>query len=347
MSTHDPNLRYPPMLNEFRWAANGSAPDGGFVGSAANAINHCVAYRRKLVAEYWNDCGNIPAGQSGTNTVTRIHCHTGVGCDKLVGVFNLAPASNGTDPYVDVYVAWSGDNTTSGEIHYGGISATWADAPDWITWGHSLLIPGIPPDTDCQIHIRLSDYARILSFCIYEIGNVPVDTTESGVDPRIGVGSPIYDDPIEQMVKSCSEQWRHNAGNVLQFLSHDDNTTRYSIEVDGAASYKNIFESGSTTVTAATPGYRVNLQYHNSANQSAVPVTMAVYASADGDGDAKVKLTDGTNELETGGITSLDWYTVTGTIPATDDQKWDIHAKPDTGEGVSIRVYSVCVYELD
>lgn len=351
------------MLNEDRWAANGTAPDGKFLGMAGIAINHCVAYRRKLVCEHAFTAEDIPAGiATDPAEVMHVGFHSGVGAHALVGVFCLAPAdAAATDPYVTMVIrnGYTGGSVTvaSPELHYGGAPTGWSDTPDNISWGHKCSV-AITADTDYRVWLRLYDYARVLSCAIYEIGNVPVDTDSRGVDPRRGCGSPVYDGDMQQYIVSCSQQWRHNAGNVLQFIAYDDGTERRSIVMNtyGAhpPNYYNIFDGSTTTVSASTIGYRINLAYHNSVAQTAVPVVMAVYAEGIDTGgevsaydptDNIVRLTDGTNTIDLNEIDALGWYTTTGTMPASDDQKWDIHGS--TGEDANMRIYSVCVYELD
>ena len=139
--------------------------------------------------------------------------------------------------------------------------------------------------------------------------------------------------------------WRHNAGPVMQFVGYDDSYDSRFLSLGIQTTYTNLFDKSSTTVTANTPGYKINLQYHNSVNQSGVPVCLAIYATGTGAG-AAFRATDGTNSLEITGITSLDWYRVTGTMPATENQKWDFQGKTAAGED-SLHVYSACIYEID
>jgi len=360
MSNHDSTRRFPAILNEDRYAANGTAPDGAFIAAAGTGINHCIAYRRKVIAEYTFHSRDIPAGVADTPAnVLWFACHTGVGADRLVGVFNLAPpSSSGTDPYVTMAVTdgFSGGSTTesSPELHYGGLSTSWADAPDYISWGGVTEV-SVDPDTDYRVAVRLYDYARVLSFCIYEVGLATVDTTKGGVDPRIGVGSPVYDGPTEQYVKAASEAWRHNAGNILNFAAYNDGYTDWSITIQDQPTPVNLFDGSTGTVSASSYGYRVNLQYHNSVNQSEVPVVLAVLAEATNitDSDNKVIIADSSGsliEVDTIATGGPAWYTATGTLPADENQKLDIMVQTynDMTEiHYSVTVYSVCLYELD
>ena len=62
-----------------------------------------------------------------------------------------------------------------------------------------------------------------------------------------------------------------------------------------------------------------------------------------------MRIYDGTNAIEVDTIDALGWYTATGTMPAVDDGKWDIQMmNAVVGESSgTVRIYSVCVYELD
>jgi hypothetical protein len=352
MSTFDVDRAFPSFVNERRWCRNGQAPDGRFVKQAAEAINHNVAYRRKVLAYHYASWANLPAGIAGTNQTCHFGFHAGYGAEEVRAFLVLAKPDGGTDPYVTLSVkdGFSGGSTTTStdEVHYGDIDAGASDVADEMYWGAHLKV-AVSENTDYRCWLNRVDNARIASAAFVEWGTIPVDDSNGGtVDPQLGVDHPITDAETGALVQASSDLWRKNGAHIFNFIPE---APERAPSANAGGSYANLFDSTVTTVDANSPGHRIALQYHNSASATTVPVKMAVYARRTAGAGVtsfnKVRCTDGTNHIEITGIndTANTWYTATGTLPATDDLKVDIHA----GNAITdtVKIYCVSLFELD
>jgi hypothetical protein len=102
-----------------------------------------------------------------------------------------------------------------------------------------------------------------------------------------------------------------------------------------ATTLTNVLDLSSTSVTANTPGFSVQLTHHaRSGGGGEVPVRFAVRAvRTAGTGTLTVRLTDGTDYVELTGIATggIDgWYVVSGFLPA-DLGKYDLQALVSDG----------------
>ena len=114
---------------------------------------------------------------------------------------------------------------------------------------------------------------------------------------------------------------------------------------------KNLIDNSSTTVSASTPGYTVDLRYHTTLRLASVgvPVRLKVAAHSTAANDTgAVVLKDSAGNivltcLVNGGVGEY-WYWTNGYLPAT-LAKYDLHfQQPATG---TLTVYSADVYEID
>jgi hypothetical protein len=343
--------RIPELLSEYRWCRNVQAPDGRFWKRAADAVNHIAAYRKKTVIEYFNDMSNIPVGASGTNDTYYFGCHTGYGTTTLAcnAVMATCDDTNATDPYIELrcQAGFSGGVALSGsEYHYGAIDASPSDVPDEMCW-NAYSERSVAENTDYRVWIRLGDYARIHSFVVYEWCGSPVDETSDGAcDPLVTTGAHILDDEIADIAKASSNLTRENCAHILNFTGWEAGGSSRLPDFWSIA-YTNILDETSTTVTAASPGYEVELSYHRSLAGSTTKVKLAVYAerTAGVGTNSKVRVTDGTNHVEVTGITGgAAWYTTTGTLPAS-ELKLDIQLL--SSSATTIKIYAVSLWEVD
>ena len=114
---------------------------------------------------------------------------------------------------------------------------------------------------------------------------------------------------------------------------------------------KNLIDNSSTTVSASTPGYTVDLRYHTTLRLASVgvPVRLKVSANSTSSSDTgAVLLLDSTGSVMLtcliNGPSGDNWYWTNGYLPAT-LAKYDLHfQQPATG---TLTVYSADVYEID
>lgn len=345
MTTHNPFISYPKHEHWRRYCKNGQPANGTLARRLVDGTNHVVAYRRKLFGTKCVAISAVPAGASSATEHWHFAGHTGVGVAYLEASIILAKADNGTDPFVYMQAVpiAGGSTLTSNEFHYSVVDASADDYPDEFAYG--TIRVAVDPDTLYRVALITSGYARPVACSVYEIGEVPVNTSNGAVDPRVHSGVNILDSQIEELMPAQTAIWRNNAGPVLQWCRDSVGTA----PTRSTASYANLInQSAGSTVDANSIGVRVNLQYHNTQAQADVPVLMVVRAqrtAGSTNTNNAVKVTDGTNEIEIADIDdSTLWYTVVGTMPATDGQKWDIQLRANS-VSETVRVDAVYVFE--
>ena len=348
-----------PVFNAIqhrRYALNGDIVYGALVKKIADALNWTALYSRKFVGMVSQNFANVAAGAAGTTSVWRFYMHTGFGVRRLRFRVLMAPTTTAAavDPYMDVQVTESGGGTTTSTgFHFAGYSTSTTIVPSECSGGE------IPPvtvtdNTTYEILVRAIDYARPLAICIFEEGAARISAAdEVGVDAQVGVGSPLLDDQHDDWATSAVYLWQKNAAQLISWNAGKltgpgpSNPSRAN-----SATYRNLIDSSSTTPSAATPGFRLDLQYRNRSTPGAtVPVVMAVWAQrtagAGTVADNRVRLYDGTNEIVVSGIgNTAQWYTTTGTMAASDNVKWDPQARTavDAG-GDTIEVSAIALYQ--
>lgn len=328
---------------------NGMVPNGYFVRFLANALDYVPAYLRKVPLMFSQNLQSIEANTSaGTTNMWRARMRSGYGTAKIGFhcLFARPKDAAAVDSRINLAIVDVDDVSTSdATIRYNFVDTAATDVPDEYAWGQAEAV--IIAGNRLELLVEAEDFARPLSCCVYEIGTNPVDTDTTAIaDPRITVGSPILDSQQSNLLVSGTQLWKQNAGNILNWSA---NTAANAATVVATA-YTNILDASSTTVTSSTPGYHVNLQYHNSASATTVPVEMAIYAQRTaGVGDTafnKVRLTDGTNSVEVTGVgNTAGWFTATGTITASADLKMDLQGNVAAGD--TMKVHAVSVYEWE
>lgn len=347
MSTHRPSETVPAVLHWRRFCKNRMPVNGQLARQLADQYNHILAYRRK----YWlfrpTVATEIPSPTGGTQTWHYFAGHTGHGIDRLVCYLVMAKPTDGgaTDPRADFQVTpgLSGGTTITSTDTHTGITLSTNDYPD--EFHHARIYASVSSDTLYRGIVRTHDYARIAGCLIYEVATNPVDTSDGGLDPRLGAGTQILDDHLKNLNEGLTDIWRHNAGPLFTWsMKYGDSITH------SGTSYTNPFDS-TTTVTSASVGVTLNLQYHNTVAQTTVPVKIVIACvRTSGSGDIEqnvVRFTDGTNSIDINGIdSSTRWYQTTGNIDPDQDQKWDIHMKTASGDTLRLEGFTIFEYQV-
>jgi len=190
------------------------------------------------------------------------------------------------------------------------------------TWSHAVVHLAASDDTAYALQLYISDYARVISMTAYEVGVVPVDDTVAGaVDPRYSMGSPIWDAAAYDLLANQTALLTSNRRHLLSWSPYDGVHTFTA----STGTLTNILDGTSTSVSAATPGFRIRNLYCNTRSRTTVPVVFAAYAVATVN-DGQVRLTDGTNTIDitiTAG--AAGWFVAIGSLPAAASTKYDIH----------------------
>lgn len=346
MSSPEPQLLYPGVINWRRHARNGKRPSAQFKRSVANTLVHVAAYRRKLVFSKSRSVQSRLTGAAGTTAMWYSRFVTGDAADRIVVAMLFLKADNAaaTDPRI----LWRDESGSKdiGVIQTPGTDPATGGAPDDFPndFGFGWLEYQVSADTAYELRMDAIDYARPLSACIYDVSDSLDDSLPGVVSPAYGVQQPILESQHDDLVIHGMNLWQHNAPVLGLWNREGDSTTA---PTHTGSTWTNIHD-GSTSVDAdASAGVRVQNRYHNSYGESGVPVVLAVRAERTaGTGTARFRLTDGTQTLTVTGITSAGWYTVSGTLTAQDLTKLDPQAW--TGDGsTTLRIDAWTLYEYE
>lgn len=349
MTLYTPTKTF-PLLIEWKSRARNGLPVQALLGKRfRTAVNHSVAYRRKLV---FTKCESMAsgvgpasgrAGEASTVSLWHGRYQPGVGNGYLTARIGCRPTdTSGSDGQVyltvtDVDAASSSDTTA---IHI----PTQAEdtAPDemlyyWINYDTSGLTAG----TAVEWVLKAVDYARPVSLTIWESGEYPVDTTNGGTAAQdVGVGTDILDDSCKDVRDALWDLWRYNASHLFSWSRN----TSSAVE-ETATSYTNLFD-GTTTGGAATtaPGFYLQTTYHDRIKHD-VPIVFAVRAAMNNTTGGAARIVDSSNTTLaeiTNFTTTPTWQTTTTTLTAG-NSLCTIEVKG--GSLNSILVDAVAIYE--
>jgi hypothetical protein len=352
---------YPRRLQPKRWCRNGAIPDALFQTKAEIALNHTLAYRRKVVLSCGGDFGSSSSiGTGGTTTYWRTHFRSGYGVTALQFDMLLGPsgggAGTGVSPRIEIDVTDpSGPTTQTVRIDYSANSAV--DEPRSIGY-HERKIP-IDPLTTYEVAVRGIDFGRPISVTAYEYADPEVDASRlwfAELAPT--VEQPIYDKVREYFARGMSEVWLENGPMLLQWPGNGAGTAQQNT----GTTWRNMLDLSSTTVGSSTPGWNFAAQSsggHELENLEplcrlrdtigfgkSLPVTFAVYAERGaGIQSAQVRLQAAFGTVASiTGITSAGWYTANTTIAdVSANTKIDLQGR---GLGVADRcdLYAAVLY---
>jgi hypothetical protein len=359
MATHTPLVDYFDNLvcHPDRWCRNGQVPAAGFRARAGQAFLHAIAYRRKRMLEVSTVAvagagvpGSLPGGAAGSNILWRFAGRTGMGVRSLRCSLILAIADNAAavDPYVEFSVTpgLSGGAATAEQYHDSRIDSAAVNDADDLLWVSNALEIAVNPDANYRGHILVADYARVVAASVHEIGEIPVDDADTGaVDPRFATSQPIYDPHVQDYAEAATDLWQTNAGLLLEWHRRWDAASSPTFTT---GTFTNIVDGTSTAVAASSPPVSIiDAAYRATRSRTTVPVRLLVHAARTaGAGTGEVRIYDGTNQIAVTGITTEGWYSTTGTVPATDGQKWDAQAR-QSGGATTIRVDEVLLEQYE
>jgi hypothetical protein len=228
---------FPRLIHPHRWCSNGRTPDQFYPKQIAMAVNHGMAYRRKMIAS-----AAMPVGQvsvSGTINYWRFRFRSGHGATRLTVDVLMGLADTGaTDPYVLVGVTPSGGAETTEEAHYGATSAGGTTDVPYSLSDQSFHFD-IDPQTTYEVRIAGVDYSRPVSFRAYEHASAEIDGSVDyycALSPSVEY--PIQDSDRARLIDAVSELWLENGTQLICWPGRGTSTA-----------------PSITSVTAATPGF--------------------------------------------------------------------------------------------
>lgn len=329
-----------------KWVANGKLPDADLEATIARHANFAGCWLTQEVARFAQPVTAIPG--IGHAYGWRAQWHSSPFAHHLMLRFLVARQDkDAVDPYVRAEVAdTSGTVIGRCDYHYGyGTGTATSDVPD--EWGTADLLlhdptiavlpASIPTDTDLRLTITLSD-ARLISCVAYELSRPP--TTANGYAAQdFGALSPILAADRGDVVEVATGVWKHGAAKLFSYGAN-------TLSTYATNATRNVIDRTSTTVSASTPGYTLDLTERSTKRLSAsgVPVVLAVYAAvATANGLVGLKNAAGSLVLSATIPVGTGWTVVTGYLPAT-VAKYDL-VELAGAPGGTITTHAVSLYQ--
>ena len=277
-----------------RFAHNGDIPSPTALRRVAHLYNQVSSNRRKMIFLKSYDSQSTPSPSTTTVRNIRFMFRTGENVHSIAVMAGLAPSTtvSGTNKASIQMSLFEAPSTTltAAKLYYPKIDATGLYTPGQVAWVWGELVTGLQPNTNYYGYVDQQHYCRVHSIMIYETAGDVLDSSVDGVcDPlNWEQGKPIYDDAVQDIAETGTLLWQHNAAHLLSW-THNTGATIPSVT---SATYVNLLEMATSAVTAASPGFRINTQYHDS-QKGDVPVELAIYCSrTGGSGTLSIKLVD-------------------------------------------------------
>lgn len=326
------------------FAEHNSPPAPTALRRVAHTYNQVAVSRRKILFFYTYPPNNTPAPTGTSVQELRFAFRAGENAAQVGCLIGMAPASQ-TSGTNSAYTQLNIDDGTpaAGAFLYHPTVKSGAYLPSEVAWRWSQAT--INPNSLYSAYIQQAHYARIHSVMVYEIARPIADSSIVGVANPLNweADKPIYDAAVQDLAETGTKLWQHNGSMLLAWSRHTE-ATQPTVT---STSYVNLIDQSVSTVTASSPGLRINTQYHDTQSGD-VPVEIAVYATRTaGTGTCSIKLVDSSGTLlEETGVTSGTLYTVAKTITAKPAKKTDIHVKVNTA-GATWTWRLVCMWEYE
>ncbi len=339
--------------------------DNGHVASSSLArltvekLNAAARWRRKEVFRYAGPTAALTS-VGGYRRRWNFAFHTGRYARRLVIRAVMARVKTFIGNSENPYMRFTIDGGQSiGESYvtynYGGPQGSPIDSP--AEFAYPRLTLDVYPDMDYTATFNDFNGSRLVSACVHEESIQATDGVY--VDRRAGVAVPIYSANREQVLPMMDDLWKSNGAHCFNFTCDSDTSgdLRTSSTPDV---FTNLVDNTSTTVTAATPGFTLDLRYKNRRSQTTVPCIFRAFAKVNSEtGLGKVILYDSAGDTvarinvlaspllySTVAPDSPFWWSVVVNMPAT-RAKYDVRYGHEADGGASVTVYAVSLYEYD
>lgn len=208
-------------------------------------------------------------------------------------------------------------------------------------------------DTEYEAYCELTQYARIVSVCIWEppqnvLTTDPSDLTSDAAihPPAYAFGQMIHDVGIQDMQDTVGNLWKHQGAHMGGWSASDAALARTTT----STSFVNVFDSSFTAYDAAAPGIWTYPYRCGSLESTNVPVTCAFLFELSGATESltfRFVTSAGTLcEITANAAVSWDWGSGSGNLlSSSTSQKVDLLWKVGAGDtgglaGVSIFQYA-------
>lgn len=341
-------MQTPTRIHVAKYARNGLVPHAVFESQLASSLNFAGAARTKQLFHGYCDLQHIPASTSSARVRWRFAGHTGplLGRIKarvlLARMTALGPLT--TPPKVTLYITDAAGSTVYGSgsfsagLNPGGSTG---DTSDEFIAG-TITINTVPADTDIYGRFEDGDYGgRLIAASVYE-ESLPVSGANGYVDP-VPVNGPIYDGRRQSMYVLGTNLWKRGAAQLINWTVDDQATPRTTT----LSARRNIIDTTSSAVTAATPGYTVDLRWCRTRALTTVPIRVSAFGAFSSGTGGSVLLYNGSDAFQGGpsNWTSATpaWRTSSFNVPAALD-KLELYFATNGAVG-TFSLYAVSVYQ--
>jgi hypothetical protein len=348
-----------PPIDVGRLCRNGLGPDAGIANSLNEQTNQAVMYRSKQVFSCFGRHRTALGIVGGTDRPRwRFAFHTGPYTHALCAVVGLMPTDIDLDPYVgygtggkiEIFSGTTEGVTVSEKTFIYGTHPTGAGNASEINWSHYKYVIGylenVPPDTDLTGLVSDYNYGRVQSVTIFELPSM-TDNTDGYLAQNVTAQSQIVDIYREKQATVQRALWRRGAAHVFNWTVDDQDATVNAPITRTSATPINVIDMSSTTVSASTPGFTLDMQRKARLSQSGgVPCVIKAFGKMSAGAGGEVYLVNslGVIVASVGGFgTTASWQSAAVDLPATED-KYDLFFANTSGVN-TFTLYAVSCYQ--
>jgi hypothetical protein len=327
-------------VDELDWCKNGDAPQAEFVAMAIRRLRRHYRYDGKTVF-YWPGEFAWPAGAAGSRTRWRFQCHTGTRTARFACFWAIAHSTIVT---TDSYCSILATNVTAGTTETLTVNVGAVENPKGTQlslgecWMGTSYIDALP-DTQYTFRFRDTGGARVVAATIWEVAS-----TTPEAYPFVSAATPIVNAHRTMLLEGVTNALANNGSHIFNWSVDLGASPRSTT----SATSRNLIDNSSTAVSAATPGFIPQLSNCKTLMQSGVPVVFAAFGEKPAAGDGFVELKDDTGavvlSITVTSAAAEGWFSVTGFLPASDTEKYDVHFRRATGG--TLTVNAVSLYQL-
>lgn len=333
------SLYLPPTIETARHLRNAMYPNDGAYAGQIEALNHCLAYRKKGVYSFEAVLGDTsPAPDNWRFRFRTGHGTSGV---TFVAIIGLAIETH-SEPAVTIALTEEGGATTSIVLHYGATETAGTGAPE--EWSIQEGTIGVNADSAYTCLITISGGASNISVSAFETGRTTVtDSVDFFSEFQPGAGAGIYDTHIQKLIEGPSEMLRQNRS-ICAHWHLIDGAARTGTSATPTSLIDNTL-TGTPSSTAA--GWRFVTTAHNTYGRTTIPVELSIYGSITGGATGTVRIRDTSGTDLTVNITagSDQWTTGTGVISVGTGQLYVPMYASDGAATISIKAVSLWAWE--
>jgi len=345
-----------------KYVRNGKAPSAELANLLNASANYAALYRSKEIFR----ASQVPSGNGPIPSVTkwRFAFHTGPyshGLLGLAGMFN--PYTSGVHQSKATLKIYSdaAESTlvTSVDYIYGpgsfGGGFGWRQNRYPMEW-----VTGLSPDTDYYGRWDTSDSAGIFCACIWDMQSV-TEHNSGYLTQSLTSHSPVLSIDRANVATVLKSLWKRGGSKVLNWMvdpgSHStgsDATETNSVSITTTSTtLTNILDRTSTTISASTPGWTLDMRMKDRRSQSSgVPCVMKAFGRGSAgipssDLNVVLKNSAGTTIATCNGFGVTNGWVSSGqfNLPATLD-KYDIQFSSSIA-AMRGYLYAVSIYEYE